>query len=141
MSFPTTGIAIWKTFIATEPMAKGRPRLTKGGRAYTPSATRHAETRIQIQANSEYRAGLVDGPLIVTIQVHLLKPKSKPKGHLWPTGRPDVDNYAKLVLDALNGIVWRDDAQVVLLVVSKIYSESQGIDLLVERVVTEKETK
>jgi Holliday junction resolvase RusA-like endonuclease len=39
----------------------------------------------------------------------------------WPTGRPDSDNLAKGVLDALNGILWGDDAAVVELTVSKRY--------------------
>lgn len=33
--------------------------------------------------------------------------------------KPDLDNLAKSVLDALNGIVWRDDAQVASLSMSK----------------------
>jgi Holliday junction resolvase RusA-like endonuclease len=39
-----------------------------------------------------------------------------------PTTRPDLDNYAKLTLDALNGIIWTDDSQITELRLGKFYS-------------------
>jgi Holliday junction resolvase RusA-like endonuclease len=59
----------------------------------------------------------------------------RPKGHygvrgLLPsapaqmTGRPDIDKLVRAVLDALTGIVWRDDAQVVVLDVRKVYQRA-----------------
>jgi Holliday junction resolvase RusA-like endonuclease len=38
----------------------------------------------------------------------------------WKPSKPDGDNVAKLVLDAMNKLVWRDDSQVVLLEVLKM---------------------
>jgi Holliday junction resolvase RusA-like endonuclease len=46
-----------------------------------------------------------------------------------PLTRPDIDNYCKAPLDALNGIVWRDDSQVVELTVSKFYSSRPRLEL------------
>ena len=43
--------------------------------------------------------------------------------HCWQTSKPDADNYAKLILDALNGVLWRDDAQVVRLFAEKVYCD------------------
>ena len=43
-------------------------------------------------------------------------------GRLMPATKPDCDNLAKTVLDALNGVLWLDDAQVVDLSVSKRYA-------------------
>lgn len=121
---------IFHTFIATEPVAKGRPRVTRMGHAYTPSATVQAEHRIQEQVAKEWSTVALDGPLAVSIVVQLLKPKSAPKRRvIWPTSRPDADNYGKLVLDALNGILWRDDSRVVDLRIQKVYSDHLGIDL------------
>lgn len=37
------------------------------------------------------------------------------------TKKPDVDNCVKAVLDAMNGIVWIDDAQIVSLLARKEY--------------------
>lgn len=45
-------------------------------------------------------------------------------GELAPSTRPDFDNYAKLAADALNGLVWVDDAQIVTAVIHKRYSEA-----------------
>lgn len=63
-----------------------------------------------------------DGPLRVTFAFRLPRPKSKPKKHLHPTGRPDIDKLARLAGDELNGIVWRDDAQVCEMHLEKTYA-------------------
>ena len=48
-----------------------------------------------------------------------------------PTGRPDLDNLIKALTDACNGIVWRDDAQIVRLMAEKRYSEQPGASISV----------
>ena len=45
------------------------------------------------------------------------------KGDLRPIKKPDCDNIAKIILDALNGIAFHDDSQIVTLEVFKYYSE------------------
>ena len=47
-------------------------------------------------------------------------------GLVMPTGRPDLDNLVKALTDACNGIVWRDDAQIVRLMAEKRYGEQPG---------------
>ena len=47
------------------------------------------------------------------------------EGLISPTKKPDMDNVVKIVLDALNGFAWHDDAQVVDLSVSKIYTDQE----------------
>lgn len=44
-------------------------------------------------------------------------------GCIYPTKKPDADNIAKIVLDALNGVAYTDDTQVVNLSVQKRYGE------------------
>ena len=44
----------------------------------------------------------------------------KPMPRLMHTKKPDADNLAKSVLDALNGLLWIDDAQVCSLTVTKV---------------------
>ena len=129
-----------------EPTAKARPRVTRSGHAFTPTKTVQAEHRIQRQVSDEFPHAPLEGPLEVCIVVCLLKPKSAPKRRtVWPISRPDVDNYAKLVLDALNGILWRDDSQVVDLRVLKAFCTAEhphpGIDLEVRLVEPEPEGK
>ena len=71
----------------------------------------------------------LEGPLEVFIKAYLKIPLSFSKkkvveairGSLRPTGKPDTDNLGKQVMDCMNQIFWRDDAQVVSLTVSKWY--------------------
>src|SRR5262245_49615675 len=104
------------------PKGKGRPRFTRKGHAFTPAATRSYEAALRYAAQVEQgEAPPLDGPLTVEIEARMPVPKSWPKkrradalaGRTAPTSTPDLDNLMKTV-DALNGIVWNDDAQVAL---------------------------
>src|SRR3989337_562709 len=62
------------------------------------------------------------GPISMRLHFGLPKPKSAPKTkRTWPDKRPDLDKLVRAVLDALTGIVFRDDAQVVRMFASKDY--------------------
>jgi len=111
------------------PVPKARPRTvtTKQGkrRTYTPETTVEAEDTIGRYWNQAYphRAPWPrETALEVGVSVYLPKPKGIKR--LWPTVRPDGDNYGKLALDSLNGLAWEDDAQVVRMVVEKRYDAS-----------------
>ena len=102
---------------------KGRVRFVRAtGRTYTPDAT--AEAMYAIRAAYE-AAGGSKAPEAAEVAVHITTvrplPKSRPKRIESEPDiyKPDVDNLSKLVLDALNGIAWDDDAQVTELVVGK----------------------
>lgn len=60
-------------------------------------------------------------PVTVRILTTRPMPKSRPKRIVTEPDvyKPDADNIAKLVLDALNGIAWSDDTQVTGLYVYK----------------------
>lgn len=114
-----------------EPQGKGRPRFTRQGRAYTPAKTVEYEQRIAGLAEAAMRpfAGPTALPCYVRVDVHKGIPKSWTRARriraldgLEVPGKPDLDNVAKAVLDALNGVAYADDAQVVKLVVTKAYS-------------------
>lgn len=119
--------------LAGEPRGKGRPRISVTrsenpaaptfARAYTPAKTRHYEAALQFAAQQAMEAsGLapLEGPLrLVMIAVFGIPASwSKRKradalaGILRPTKKPDADNCMKCA-DALNGVVFRDDAQIV----------------------------
>ena len=102
------------------PKAKGRPRFGKG-RVFTPKATVDAERGMGWRAKEAMKGrDLFDGPLAVLIHAWVKTPKKGKHAH--PIVKPDADNLAKLVCDALNGIVWHDDKQIVDLQVIKNYS-------------------
>jgi Holliday junction resolvase RusA-like endonuclease len=102
---------------------KGRPRFVQAtGRTYTPKETLAAEERIR---HAWCKAGEpeVHGALSVTITVSTPRPQShylksgglsaEGRRRLYPDNqKPDLDNVAKLCLDALNGSAFRDDVQV-----------------------------
>ena len=104
------------TFSVPIVKGKARPRVTRSGHAYTPSGTREAEDAIRHEwCRVAYGAqAMPHVPVTVEIVTERRLPKSKAKGvESEPdTVRPDADNVAKLVLDALNGIAWADDSQV-----------------------------
>ena len=117
------------------PQGKGRPRFTKGGKAYTPQKTRRYEEAVRGAAMLAAQAqGFVkhddDTPLEACISAWFPIPASWPKkkraaarsGALYPVVKPDADNLAKAILDALNGIAYRDDKQVVSCAVRKRYT-------------------
>lgn len=120
--------------VPIKPIGKARPRFTRFGPTFTPKKTARAEKTI-----SQY-AGLychrpMTGALRLTITAVFAVPKSWTKadrlsalsGTKPHTSKPDSDNIAKLVMDALNGIAWADDKQVVSLTVAKRYGQEEGI--------------
>lgn len=100
-------------------VGSARPRVTKHG-TYIPKTTRDYRARIK-GAFMEAGGLRMDGPLYVRVGVYRELPKSRPKRVDFEpdTFKPDVDNIGKNVLDALNGIAWDDDSQVVELTVRK----------------------
>lgn len=124
------------------PRGKERPRTTKTGHVYTPQKTRDYEGALKFAAMEVMgERPPIDGPLDVTIKIMVPIPQSWPKkrqqaareGRERPTKKPDWDNFAK-VCDALNLVVWIDDAQVVDGHIHKSYSDKPGMWITVRRV-------
>nr|DAF69103.1 MAG TPA: Endodeoxyribonuclease RusA [Bacteriophage sp.] len=122
------------------PQGKARARTTKFG-SYTPEKTVLYENLIKIsyqQATEKY----FDGPLRVIINAFYEPAKSTSKkrmsamleGSIRPTKKPDIDNIAKVVLDALNGIAYKDDTQVIELIVNKVYGQLASVNVTIEEV-------
>lgn len=117
--------------LAGRPMGKERVKRGAEGHAYTPERTVTFESRLAYEAQHVMGGRpLLEGPLAVDLVVVMPIPQSKPKrwlrdvedGVTMPTGKPDWDNYAK-VLDGLNLMVWRDDAQIIFGQVLKVYGK------------------
>ncbi|MES2320151.1 MAG: RusA family crossover junction endodeoxyribonuclease [Pseudomonadota bacterium] len=97
---------------------------------YTDSSTVENENRIAAVARAAMR-GIkpMESPLEVLIELRMQIPVSWSKkkrvaaseGKVRATKKPDIDNVVKSILDASNGIVWIDDAQVVVITVRKLY--------------------
>ncbi len=118
-----------------EPKGKGRHRVARtpyGVRTYTPNETMIGEARIAYVFKAECKDFYADigEPVELTVQAYMAIPASASKkkreqmifGEIRPMKKPDWDNIGKLVSDALNGIAWHDDAQVVTSIVEKHYT-------------------
>lgn len=73
----------------------------------------------------------LSGPLHLTLYFGMVKPKSRDRARPLPDSKPDFDNLTKLVCDALNGIVWMDDAQVTDCIVKKRYDVTPRTEIVV----------
>lgn len=130
--------------IPGEPRGKGRPRFSRGGHAYTDERTRSYE---QLVAMCFGQSGgtLAMGAVRVTINAYygVAKTDSKRKraeklaGVLPPNKKPDIDNLVKIILDALNGVAYMDDAQVVALHAHKHWAEHGRVEVEIDEVQDE----
>ena len=108
------------------PVGKGRPRFMKNGHTYTPEKTREYENKVVQCWKCQSGKGFADGiPLRATVTAFFTVPKSMSKKKAatldWTPHikRPDADNVAKAILDALNGHAYNDDSAISLLTVRK----------------------
>lgn len=109
---------------------KGRPRfaVVQGrARAFTPKKTASDEAIVR-QFASEAMEGraILDGALALNIAIYLNPPaswsKKKREAADWVTGKPDPDNSVKLIADAMNSIVYRDDSQIATISFKRHYT-------------------
>ena len=147
---PTAGEAIeradrvvegaWKEIsfsVPGKPVGKARPRFSKN-RTYTPKKTVEYEKWVQSCCTMECKNRIpgYTGPIEAQIMAYYPVPKSVSKikrekmlsGAIKPGVKPDLDNVAKSILDALNGVAYYDDNQVTDLKVAKRYSEKPSVD-------------
>ncbi|NMF98405.1 RusA family crossover junction endodeoxyribonuclease [Aromatoleum toluolicum] len=130
--------------IPGEPKGKGRhrSRIAKMGNGkqfianYAPKDTVEYENLVRMAASDA-----MDGraPSELPVLVEMVATCSVPaswsqkkrhaaiRGEVMPTGKPDLDNGLKAVLDGLNKIVVKDDAQVCRVGMSKQYGERPGV--------------
>lgn len=116
------------------PKGKGRPRMnTSTGRAFTPAATRLAEGAVVDAWINAGMPRLGDGPLGMRVTLFVARPRAhyRRNGELTATGlretrphrkKPDVDNAAKLLMDALEGKLYPRDVAIVELLVFREWS-------------------
>lgn len=99
---------------------QGRPRFGRG-HTYELSADKKAKAAIADKWSNDVGENYGEMPVSIRIDVFGKTPKSYPKSAPPQpnTFKPDVDNIAKLVMDALNGVAYKDDSQVVELTVKK----------------------
>jgi len=120
------------------PVPKARPRAAIRGEhaiIYTPKNTAQFELYVKQIANENAPPKLLSGPLEMTLDFYLQRPQSLSANINYMTKRPDVDNLAKSVMDALEGVIYEHDAQVVVLHIVKQYG-TPGVDIKIVEMPT-----
>lgn len=122
-----------------QPVAKGRARavsISGKARLHTPQKTVQYESMVAIAAQTAMAGQpLFYGPVQLDITAVFSIPSSWPlkrqkmaaNRQILPSKRPDIDNIAKAIQDGCNGVVYRDDAQVVKLIAIKQYGDIPGV--------------
>src|SRR3990170_6993175 len=95
------------------------------------------ERLIQWIVQQEWQGPPALGPLVLTLDFVFPRPKSAPKRRPkdWVDVRPDLSKLARLVEDALQGVIYADDAQVVQEHLSKRYGDEPGVHVFVDSLV------
>lgn len=128
------------------PQGKGRPRFRRAGNfvtTYTDQKTKDYELRIKhhamaaMAAKGDMRPSNM--PIDLSIQICCPVPFSWSKkkqmqalgGEIFPTNKPDLDNILKVVGDAMNGVVYEDDKQIISVRVVKYYGQIPHLSIKV----------
>lgn len=121
------------------PVPMARPRVVHN-HAYTPKRCADYKEAVALAARAAMHGRKpLEGAVCVEVRVGFAIPKSWTKkrkreaemGLVEPTIRPDLDNLYKGVTDAMSGIVYRDDAQIVYAIMSKTYLDENIVDITV----------
>ena len=125
-----------ETVILVEPVPKARARTvrTRSGAvfSYTPAKTAHAENLIRDRVMAMGQHFDANIPVKLTATFYREKPKSTPKKVTLPITRPDWDNYAKLLTDALEKYVYSNDSQITTAIIKKRFGSPPRIELILE---------
>lgn len=129
--------------IPGDPVPKGRPRFARRGtfvQTYTDSKTIEYETRVATKARMAIGSSEpLKGHLTVYLYLRYAVPASYSKkrteaclnGLEYPK-RVDLDNCYKSITDAMNGIVYADDSQIVEAHILKCYSLEPGANVMIQ---------
>jgi len=102
--------------------AQARPRAystPNGARVYEPEKCRNYKAYAKACLAATRLDRLLNGPIRMAIDVYILKPKSWPKKRRFADTKPDADNFAKMICDCCEGLVYTNDSRVVDLHINK----------------------
>lgn len=112
------------TFIyAIKAETKGRPRFG-GGKTYTDEKTKKYESQIKTALKTWWTDKALTGPIKCSIVFQIKEPKKPAKSY---PSQKDLDNLIKAWLDGANGVIYKDDRQVVDLRATKVFGDDGRI--------------
>jgi Holliday junction resolvase RusA-like endonuclease len=129
------------------PQGKGRPRFRRAGnfvQTYTDAKTKSYEATIKdaaVKAMGLSRP--LQSPVSVSLVIYLEIPKSWSKkkqslaitNEILPIKKPDIDNVLKAFCDAMNGVVYVDDSQIVKMKATKCFGITPSVSVCVQEVL------
>lgn len=126
-------------FIPGRPVAQSRPRFARRGNfVATYDATPAKDYKSWVKSCAldymhTFNVTLIprETPLVMMLTVGVDRPKSKKKA-LHVVTKPDCDNFAKGIMDALESVLYQADQQITKLIVSKHYSDRPGVTVSIE---------
>ena len=127
MTSPTKKLLEWQFNI--NPVAASRPRVSRWGAFYVGTYKVFREIAAEAVWNTIGNGFVpLSNSLSVSIELYIKRPKKTDKEY----PRPDIDNFAKAILDTMNGKIWEDDTQIISLYVTKQWAEkdSEGYFIL-----------
>lgn len=134
-----------KYIIPIEPKPQSRPRFTRQGRTYELKEMTDWKRAFSQSLRSNRPKMIEKGPVTLLVTFYVFPPQSISKiktkrqrtnetlEKMYVEKRPDLDNYIKAVLDASNGILFKDDGQIAVLSAQKLYSLNSRIELEIEK--------
>ena len=135
-----------KFTVPGEPVGKARPRVTSTGHAFTPEKTVLYENLIKMEFHRQCggRRFPDDAMIDARITAYYSIPKSVSKKKrqamldrkIRPSKKPDVDNVIKCMLDACNGLAYKDDVQVVDCQIRKFFSDDPRVVVTLQEAST-----
>lgn len=143
MTLENMGISF---IIPGEPVGKGRARaFVRHGRVghYTPEKTANYENLVKLAAAEAMKGrSPTDKPVALYVRAYLAigaswskkRQQAALQGLEYPTKKPDLDNIIKAIKDGCNGVVWKDDAQVVDSGASKRWTDRPHVEVRIVEV-------
>lgn len=132
-----------------EPTGKARPKVYNNGsfvRGVTPEKTVLYENLVKVEFQRQCsRQPIIENPVALKIKCFYglamrdskKKKAAKLAGTIRPTKKPDIDNCIKIIADALNGLAYVDDTQIVAVVAEKFYAEIPRVEVEITEVLNE----
>lgn len=123
------------------PKPQSRPRFTRQGRAYEVKEMKLWKQELAMLLTMRKPKRIEKGAIYVSVTFYIRPPQTISKvktkhpvsneelEKIYVDKKPDIDNYVKAVLDASNGLLFKDDGQIAALTTQKLYSLNPRIEL------------
>jgi Holliday junction resolvase RusA-like endonuclease len=134
---------IYRIVVDGDAVPQGRPRFSRNGHVFDPAKSREYKEYIKLHASQNSPECPVTGPVKLSLMIYRAIPKSFSRkkrddaisGIILPTTKPDFSNVLKGVEDALKGIWYADDSQIVSYGdMFKVYSDKPRIEVEMEEI-------